>query len=104
MNIIYLIIGLIIGFVVGWMMKPMEVVEKQIEKDDYLSELEKKKAENLQKMRGYIKGKEKITNGEIEKLLGVSDATTIRYLDELEKEELLKQVGKVGQAVYYEVK
>lgn len=33
-----------------------------------------------------LESKEKITNQEIEKALRVSDATTTRYLDELEKE------------------
>jgi Fic family protein len=44
----------------------------------------------------------KATNNDIEELLGVSDATATRYLDELEKEGLIKQVGKTGNAVYYE--
>lgn len=104
MNILYIILGIVIGFAIGWVVKPSKVAEKAAGNNDYLTELEKKKEENLKKMRGYVKGKVKITNAEIEKLLGVLDATTIRYLDELEKEGLLKQVGKVGQAVYYEVK
>ncbi len=104
MNIVYLILGIIAGFIIGWVVKPSKVTKKVVESSNYFNELEKKKAENLEKMREYIKGKEKIGNQEIEKMLGVSDATTIRYLDELEKEGLIKQVGKVGQAVYYDVK
>jgi Fic family protein len=41
------------------------------------------------------------TNNEIEELLEISDATATRYLDELEEEGLIKQVGKTGHAVYY---
>jgi len=47
---------------------------------------------------------QKITNNDVEKLLGVSDATATRYLDELEKEGKLKQVGKTGQGVFYILK
>jgi len=34
-------------------------------------------------------------------LLEISDATATRYLDELEEEGLIKQVGKTGVSVYY---
>jgi len=38
----------------------------------------------------------------VENLLLVSDATATRYLDELEKEGKIKQVGKTGKGVFYE--
>lgn len=44
----------------------------------------------------------KFTNADVENLLSVSDATATRYLDELEKEGKVKQVGKTGKHVYYE--
>lgn len=44
----------------------------------------------------------KLTNADVENLLKVSDATATRYLDELEKEEKIRQVGKTGKHVYYE--
>lgn len=44
----------------------------------------------------------KISNDDIQKLLGVSDATATRYLDALEKEGLIRQVGGEGRGVYYE--
>ena len=44
----------------------------------------------------------RITNSDVERALGVSDATATRYLDELEKERLVCQVGEVGRSVYYE--
>jgi len=43
----------------------------------------------------------KITNNEVEKLLGVSDATATRYLNELEKEGKIQQIGTTDHAVYY---
>ena len=42
-----------------------------------------------------------ITNNEVGDLLHVSDATATRYLQILEKENKIKQVGKTGHAVSY---
>ena len=44
----------------------------------------------------------RVTNDEVEKLLHVSDATATRYLQSLEKESKIKQVGVTGKAVFYE--
>jgi len=44
----------------------------------------------------------KLTNFDLEILLDVSDATAARYLDELEKEGQIRQVGSVGPQVYYQ--
>ena len=43
-----------------------------------------------------------LTNDEVEKLLHVSDATATRYLETLEKEGKIKQVGETGKGVMYE--
>jgi len=42
-----------------------------------------------------------ITNDEVEKLLHISDTTATRYLEILEKENKIKQVGKTGKSVSY---
>ncbi len=34
-------------------------------------------------------------------ILGVLDASATRYLDELEKKDRVKQVGRTGKYVYY---
>jgi Fic family protein len=39
---------------------------------------------------------------EVEKLLHVSDATATRYLEILEQEGKIKQVGKTGKGVKYQ--
>lgn len=56
---------------------------------------------NQLKADGQVKG---VTNNDIEKLLGVSDATATRYLDELEKEGRIRQIGTTGQSVHYILK
>jgi predicted HTH transcriptional regulator len=58
---------------------------------------------NLAKMREFIAGKDRITNDQIQKYLNVSNSSTARYLDQLEKEGLIKQVGETGKYAYYEV-
>ena len=58
------------------------------------------KENNKRKILESLSGK--FTNTDVEKLLSVSDATATRYLDELEKEGKVKQVGKTGKHVYYE--
>jgi len=42
-------------------------------------------------------------NDDVERLVKVSNATAERYLDELEKEGKIKQIGKTGHAVYYQL-
>lgn len=59
--------------------------------------------EGKKKILELLKEKSKITNDEVQKLVGVSDATATRYLDELERERKIRQIGKEGRFVYYEV-
>ncbi|MBU4142612.1 hypothetical protein KJ590_01245, partial [Patescibacteria group bacterium] len=62
------------------------------------------KEENKLRIMDFFAGApgNKVVNDDIEKLLGVSDATVTRYLDELEKEGKIRQVGQTGRYVYYE--
>lgn len=61
----------------------------------------KRKEENKEKILVLFQTKETVTNNDIEKLLGVSDATATRYLSELEQEGKLVQIGKAGRGVEY---
>ena len=63
-----------------------------------LQELKQKKKNQILEM---FKENEKITNSDIVKKLDISKTSTVRYLDELEEEKKVKQVGKVGRNVYY---
>jgi hypothetical protein len=60
-----------------------------------------RKRKKLDKIMTLFFKKSKITNDEVEKFLHVSDATAERYLNILEKENKIKQVGKTGHAVSY---
>jgi Fic family protein len=45
-----------------------------------------------------------VTNNIVELLCRVSDATATRYLQSLEDEKQLKQIGKTGRSVFYEIR
>jgi len=44
---------------------------------------------------------EKVTNNDVEKLLGIADSTAERYLQELESAGKIKQHGQTGRGIYY---
>jgi len=60
-----------------------------------------RKRKKLDKIMSLFLKQSKITNDDVEKFLHVSDATAERYLNILEKENRIKQVGKTGHAVTY---
>jgi len=63
-----------------------------------------KTTKNKEKILALFQTKETVTNNDIEKLLGVSDATATRYLSELEREGKIVQIGKTGRGVEYRLK
>ncbi len=73
-------------------------------KGDLISEQAEKKTENKKKILEFAQANGKIQNNDVEKLVGVSNATAERYLDELEKEERVTQHGTIGQGVFYTTK
>ena len=105
MNIlIYILGGVIVGIIISYFLwqKGKETAVQDIGTGIITDQMKEKEA-NLQKIREYITGKDKITNEEIQKLLNISNATTARYFNELEQEGLIKQVGDTGQGVYYKI-
>lgn len=57
-----------------------------------------------QKALAMFADKSELSNSEIRKALGVSSRTAVRYLDELEREGKVEQVGKIGHTVVYRLK
>jgi len=94
MNYIILIIVAIAGIALG-----MYLARRG--KGDLISEQGERKTENKKKILEFVQAHEKIQNNDVEKLVGVSNATAERYLDELEKEGKLAQHGTIGQNVFY---
>lgn len=63
-----------------------------------------RKNENKEKALKFVEEKQTVGNEEIREHLGVSRRTVVRYMDMLEKEGKVEQVGKVGFNVFYKLK
>ena len=68
---------------------------------DLIDKQAKEKSEYKQKIMEAFESKNEITNNDVQKLLGVSDATAERYLNELEAGGKIKQTGETGRGVFY---
>jgi len=116
-----LIVGLIIGAgaVWVWLSKKQKEAQEEVEKlkkeiktaeDDFgeLSDYNKKvagiKEQRKQKILSHIKEKGKTDAGKVSQLLDVSRYTAFRYLDELEKDGQIEQIGAMGRGVEYKAK
>lgn len=96
MSIIYFVLGLVVGVLISKSKIFHSVKEGLIEKQW------KEKDENKGKILELIDSEYSVTNNRVEQLLGISDATATRYLQELEEEGKIRQVGRTGHAVTYE--
>lgn len=67
----------------------------------FTERLNSKKEASKSQIITALKMKKKISNVQIVELLDVSSATAVRYMDELEKEGKIKQVGTTGRGVFY---
>lgn len=63
--------------------------------------LKSQRQAKLEKIMTLFEKKDRITNDEVEKLLHCSDATALRYLNELVKQGKIQRVGKTGSGVEY---
>ncbi len=68
----------------------------------FLDKLNFSKKKKLERIMKAVAANGRITNDGVEKMLRVSHATATRYLDILEKEGKIRQVGKRGKYTYYE--
>lgn len=98
------VIGLVVGGGVVWYLLKNKKAQKHGDVGGiakFAQEQADKKQENKQKILEFLRGREEITNNDVENLISVSNTTAWRYLDELEKEGVLRQVGDTGKEVYY---
>lgn len=63
-----------------------------------------KKRENKEKIPELLRERGPLSNFDIREALGVSDRSIIRYMDELEREGKVEQVGTTGRSVTYRPK
>lgn len=118
-QILIFVFGMIVGGIIVWLfirktrkfITPHNTHPNKLENVGMTSGVEipvlierqtKQKEKNKQKILEIFKQVQRITNDDIQKLLGVSDASATRYLDELEKEGKIRQVGATGKYVYYQ--
>ena len=100
--IITLILGIIIGYAIAKYQKDSEPKKQKL--NQKAQERKDQREENLQKVLKYLEENNQINNNEVEELLGVADSTASTYLQELENNGTIRQVGKEGRSVYYELK
>ena len=114
--IILILIIAVMGVWIWYLLKEKKESEKEVlmlskEKDElasfgggleeYNKKMQEKKEQAKEKIMELFESRGKISNSDAAKALGISRNTVIRYLDELEAESKVKQVGKTGQAVFY---
>lgn len=104
-QILIFILGVVVGGAVVWFIARRGLKGKGQVAESAATligwQAEEKKC-NKEALLGILETQTPLTNNHVEQLLGVSDATATRYLEELEKEGKIRQVGTTGQAVYYE--
>ncbi|MBI4235473.1 DUF977 family protein [Candidatus Peregrinibacteria bacterium] len=105
MGLLIFIFGLFIGALIVFIamrnfrsVHPLSGIAKLTE--DQSNEKQKRKVKILE----LIREKGSVTNNDIEKVLGVSDASATNYLQEVEKEGKIEQIGEKGRFVSYRLK
>ncbi len=63
-----------------------------------------KKRNNKQKILEFLKKRGEANNSDIREILGISRRSVARYMEELEKEGDVEQVGDIGRGVVYRIK
>ncbi len=99
-TLIIIITSLILGFLLGKYSSKNTIFKN--ESKGLIKKQTEEKTKNKEKILKLLETQGTITNNQIEQILGVSDATAERYLQELEDEGTIKQVGKTGRDVFYE--
>lgn len=63
-----------------------------------------RKNANKEKALAFIREKKEVSNEEIREHLLMSPRSVVRYLDALEREDKVQQVGDIGSGVTYRLK
>ena len=101
MTIILLIVIGVLAVALGYMVSMSHIQERAKTFLNTERHLEKERRKKM--LLKHLRSRGKITNDEVEALLGVSDSTATVYFDELEEEGKIVQKGESGRGVYYEL-
>lgn len=109
MNILLIFLaGMAVGYLVGKrtnrnsLSNSPSLKEGEGKNEPLIERQKREKEAHKTSMLELLKTNTPLTNDHIEQMLGISDATATRYLEELEKEGKVRQVGKTGAGVRYE--
>ena len=102
-QILIFILGAAVGGAVVWV-----VVRKRLEGGEGFAAINRKRREEKEKAKikilELLRERGEIANDDVENLLGISDATATNYLQELQDEGKIDQIGKEGRFVRYRAK
>ena len=125
-NVIIFVVGVVVGGGVVWvlvgrkarklqeeMRTQLERTEKEREEEERcaaqskgLEEYNQKLAERKEKLKSRIlqlfDHAKEITNSDVGEALNIPSRSAVRYLEELEQEGKIRQVGDIGRGVRYE--
>lgn len=114
-HLIYISIIIVLGIWIGFLLKkikklegegkPAESGREDIEEvgralAEHNKSVREKIDESKNRIMALLQEKGRVTNDDVQKALGVSDATATRYLDELEKDGKIIQQGFQKGAFY----
>ena len=98
-SILIFVIGAGVGGVAVWLAMKEPKVSGKV---SLIKKQAEEKEENKEAILGLMEsGNQPLTNSHVYQMLGIPESSATRYLDELEKEGKVRQVGKTGQSVYY---
>ena|SRR3989338_3510330 len=93
------LLGLMIGAILATLFIRQRTVKSGIAM--YTEQRTTEKQERKNKIIAFAKEKSTISNDDVQSLLNISDATATNYLQELERDGALKQIGTQGRYVRY---
>ncbi len=115
LHLVYIAIMLVLGVWIGFLMRKIKKLEKEGavaesgEKEieevgralaEYNKAVQEKIGESKNRIIILLQEKGRVANDDVQKELGVSDATATRYLDDLEKDGKIIQQGSQKGAFY----
>lgn len=105
MSALLYIIAVTVAFYIGRVSAkhpmPLSVYELQELRREKTRSIHDRVSKSKARIIDYVQSTGQVTNHEVEDLLLVSSSTAHRYLNELEREGILEQIGSSGRGVYY---
>lgn len=90
------ILALVVGIIIGGVAVRFLVKKEGRGLNAYNRRRQEKEEKAKDEILKMMKSRENITNDDVQGLLNVSDATATNYLDELEDEGKIEQIGREG--------